>query len=79
MLPYIAGVDPSEAQWREVLALVQRRRLLPFFDSAYQGFASVGPAARVDYLPIVYPQPLLYSPTMYRLNVCKEKEKKKKK
>ncbi len=31
------GADLSEEQWREVLAVVQRRRLLPFIDMAYQG------------------------------------------
>ena len=31
------GADLSEAQWREVLALVKRRQLLPFIDMAYQG------------------------------------------
>lgn len=34
------GVDPTPEQWRGILAAVQERRLLPFFDSAYQGFAS---------------------------------------
>ncbi|MEW5298091.1 MAG: hypothetical protein WDW38_011582 [Sanguina aurantia] len=34
------GVDPTQAQWRGILAVTQRRKLLPFFDSAYQGFAS---------------------------------------
>jgi len=33
------GVDLSEAQWRTVLDIVQRRRLIPFLDLAYQGFA----------------------------------------
>jgi aspartate aminotransferase len=31
------GADLSQEQWREVLALVKRRRLLPFIDMAYQG------------------------------------------
>ncbi len=31
------GADLSEEQWREVLAVVQRRGLLPFIDMAYQG------------------------------------------
>jgi len=35
-----AGVDPTPEQWNSILGLTQRRRLLPFFDSAYQGFAS---------------------------------------
>lgn len=30
------GVDPSMEQWRGILTVVQERRLLPFFDSAYQ-------------------------------------------
>mmetsp|Transcript_13911 Transcript_13911/g.37616 ORF Transcript_13911/g.37616 Transcript_13911/m.37616 type:complete len:441 (+) Transcript_13911:78-1400(+) len=34
------GVDPTPQQWRAILDIVQSRRLLPFFDSAYQGFAS---------------------------------------
>ncbi|KAL4434280.1 hypothetical protein ABPG75_000721 [Micractinium tetrahymenae] len=34
------GVDPTPEQWQGVLEVVQQRRLLPFFDSAYQGFAS---------------------------------------
>lgn len=33
------GVDLNEANWREVLAIVQRRGLIPFLDLAYQGFA----------------------------------------
>jgi aromatic-amino-acid transaminase len=32
------GVDLSADQWREVLALVRRRELVPFLDMAYQGF-----------------------------------------
>lgn len=30
------GVDPSAEQWQRLLELVQERRLLPFFDMAYQ-------------------------------------------
>ncbi|SUI83214.1 Tyrosine aminotransferase [Serratia quinivorans] len=32
------GTDLSPAQWRATLEVVQRRRLLPLFDIAYQGF-----------------------------------------
>ncbi|WP_421080907.1 aromatic amino acid transaminase [Serratia fonticola] len=32
------GTDLSPAQWQAVIEVVQRRRLLPFFDIAYQGF-----------------------------------------
>lgn len=32
------GVDPSPAQWQQVLDVVAERELLPFFDMAYQGF-----------------------------------------
>jgi aspartate aminotransferase len=31
------GADLSHEQWRELLALVKRRQLLPFIDMAYQG------------------------------------------
>jgi len=34
------GVDPSPEQWKEISALVKQRNLLPYFDMAYQGFAS---------------------------------------
>lgn len=34
------GVDPTAEQWQGILKAVQERRLLPFFDSAYQGFAT---------------------------------------
>lgn len=30
------GVDPNPEQWRGILKMVQQKRLLPFFDSAYQ-------------------------------------------
>jgi aromatic-amino-acid transaminase len=33
------GVDPQRAQWEQIIEVVQRRGLLPFFDLAYQGFA----------------------------------------
>ena len=39
------GVDPTEAQWRELSDLFAKKRLFAFFDSAYQGFAS-GDTAR---------------------------------
>ncbi|MFI4958428.1 MAG: aromatic amino acid transaminase [Lysobacterales bacterium] len=32
------GVDLDGAQWQQVIALLQERRLLPFVDMAYQGF-----------------------------------------
>lgn len=34
------GMDPSMEQWKQLSELCLRRKLLPFFDSAYQGFAS---------------------------------------
>jgi len=34
------GVDPSKEQWQQMVAAVKRRKLLPFLDLAYQGFAS---------------------------------------
>ena len=38
------GVDPTRAQWALILEACRRRRLLPWFDIAYQGFASGDPA-----------------------------------
>ncbi|MDK2374586.1 aromatic amino acid transaminase [Serratia fonticola] len=32
------GTDLNPSQWQAVIEVVQRRRLLPFFDIAYQGF-----------------------------------------
>jgi aspartate aminotransferase len=34
------GADLSQAEWRETLALVKRRQLLPFIDMAYQGLGA---------------------------------------
>jgi len=34
------GVDPSPEQWKEMSAVIKQRNILPFFDMAYQGFAS---------------------------------------
>lgn len=38
------GVDPSEEQWREISSLIKVKGHFPFFDMAYQGFASGDPA-----------------------------------
>lgn len=32
------GCDPTEAEWKELSALFLRKKLIPFFDFAYQGF-----------------------------------------
>jgi aspartate aminotransferase len=37
------GLDPTRDQWKEIAALCQARGLVPFFDCAYQGFASGDP------------------------------------
>jgi aspartate aminotransferase len=34
------GVDPSQEQWKDISRVIKERNLLPFLDSAYQGFAS---------------------------------------
>jgi len=34
------GVDPTEAQWKQIAEVMKEKHLLPYFDSAYQGFAS---------------------------------------
>lgn len=34
------GLDPNKEQWIAIADLCERKKLFPFFDSAYQGFAS---------------------------------------
>lgn len=34
------GVDPTREQWKELAQIIRKRRHFPFFDCAYQGFAS---------------------------------------
>ena len=34
------GVDPTQDQWKEIAATMKQRQQFPFFDCAYQGFAS---------------------------------------
>jgi aromatic-amino-acid transaminase len=33
------GVDPSPAQWAKIIEIVRARGIVPFLDTAYQGFA----------------------------------------
>ena len=34
------GVDPTQEQWKKISAVMKKNSLIPFFDSAYQGFAT---------------------------------------
>lgn len=34
------GIDPTIAQWHNIAQICEKRKLNPFFDNAYQGFAS---------------------------------------
>ncbi|XP_054714143.1 aspartate aminotransferase, cytoplasmic-like [Uloborus diversus] len=34
------GVDATQDQWKQIADLIERKKLFPFFDCAYQGFAS---------------------------------------
>jgi aspartate aminotransferase len=34
------GVDPTQDQWKKIAAVMRKKSLFPFFDCAYQGFAS---------------------------------------
>ncbi|KMU91281.1 aspartate aminotransferase [Coccidioides immitis H538.4] len=34
------GVDPTQDQWKQIAAAMRERNHFPFFDTAYQGFAS---------------------------------------
>ena len=33
------GVDPTKEEWKEISSIMKKRRLIPLFDCAYQGFA----------------------------------------
>lgn len=37
------GNDPTQEQWKEIADVCEEKKLFPFFDSAYQGFASGDP------------------------------------
>uniref|UniRef100_A0A481MQK5 Aspartate aminotransferase n=1 Tax=Nipponaphis monzeni TaxID=196483 RepID=A0A481MQK5_9HEMI len=34
------GLDPTKDQWKQIAEIMKERKLIPFFDNAYQGFAS---------------------------------------
>lgn len=34
------GIDPTPEQWRTIAQIIKENELFPFFDCAYQGFAS---------------------------------------
>jgi aspartate/tyrosine/aromatic aminotransferase len=34
------GVDPTHEQWKHIADVMKNRKLIPYFDTAYQGFAS---------------------------------------
>lgn len=34
------GVDPTKEQWKEIATIIKEKKHFPFFDCAYQGFAS---------------------------------------
>jgi len=46
------GVDPLPDQWKELSKVFKQKKHFPFFDAAYQGFASGDPVK--DALPIRY-------------------------
>ncbi|KAH6661552.1 pyridoxal phosphate-dependent transferase [Plectosphaerella plurivora] len=46
------GLDPTPEQWKRLASVVQKSGLFPFFDCAYQGFATGGLAR--DSFPIRY-------------------------
>ncbi|XP_053698221.1 aspartate aminotransferase, cytoplasmic [Sabethes cyaneus] len=37
------GIDPTQEQWKQIADVCEQQKLFPFFDSAYQGFASGDP------------------------------------
>ncbi len=43
------GLDPTFEQWKELCSLIKKRKVIPFFDNAYQGF---GESVEEDVAPI---------------------------
>lgn len=37
------GCDPTQDEWKRIADIIEAKKLFPFFDSAYQGFASGDP------------------------------------
>jgi len=37
------GSDPTQDQWKQICEIIKKKKLFPFFDVAYQGFASGNP------------------------------------
>lgn len=37
------GVDPTQEEWEQIAEIMKARKLVPWFDCAYQGFASGNP------------------------------------
>jgi aspartate aminotransferase len=46
------GVDPTRDEWKKIAEVMKQKKLFPYFDSAYQGFAS-GDLIR-DAFPVRY-------------------------
>jgi aspartate aminotransferase len=34
------GSDPTQDDWKKIAEVMRKKKLVPYFDSAYQGFAS---------------------------------------
>ena len=32
-----SGIDPTREQWKQVADVMERKKMIPFFDCAYQG------------------------------------------
>lgn len=43
------GIDPTIEQWKELSEIIKQRKLIPFFDFAYQGF---GGSVEADAFPV---------------------------
>jgi len=46
------GVDPTQDQWKKIAEVMKKNSLIPYFDSAYQGFATG--CLQADAWPIRY-------------------------
>ncbi len=69
------GADLDPAQWRALAQLLQRRRLFPFLDMAYQGFAVDldADAAGVRFVTELMPEALVASSFSKNLGLYRER------
>jgi aspartate aminotransferase len=70
-----SGADPSLGQWRSLIELLERRRLVPFLDLAYQGFSDdlISDVAGVRLVAEALPEVLIATSYSKNLGLYRER------